>query len=131
MVYYVSNHVLRLVCSFLSQIPCCIHQIKLLEYTVQLSSKVTFAHVSDVSHMRSGRTPVWQKRVVALTYVLLQLYREVLCLHGRVSSASQTRPARISDTFGYYLGAELYCMLSLLKCDTLKFKSFFNIDQEE
>ena len=73
MVYYASNHVLRLVCSFLSRTPCCIHRIKLLEYTVtvQLSSKVTFAHVSDMSHMRSGRAPVWQKRVVALMYVLL------------------------------------------------------------
>ena len=42
-------------------------------------------------------------------YVLLQLYREVVRLHGRVSRASQTRPARISDMFGRYLGAELYC----------------------
>jgi len=78
--------------------------------TVQLSSKVTFAHVSDVSRTRSGCTPVWQKRGVALTYVLLQLYREVLHLHGRVSHASQTHLARVSDAFGPYLVPELYCI---------------------
>jgi len=59
--------------------------------------------------MRFGCTPVWQKRGVALTYVLLQFYREVMLLHGRVSRASQTRPARISGVFRRYLGAEMYC----------------------
>ena len=83
-------------------------------YTVQLSSKVTFARVSDASRTRSGRAPVWRKRGVAHTYVLLQLYREVLRLHGRVSRASQTRPARVSDAFGRYLGAELYCTMLVL-----------------
>ena len=53
--------------------------------------------------------PVWQKRGVALTYVLLQLYREVLHLHGSVSRASQTHLARVSEAFGHYLVAELYC----------------------
>ena len=77
--------------------------------TVQLSSKVTFAHVSEASRTCSGRAPVWQKRDVALTYVLLQLYREVLHLHGRISHASQTHLACVSDVFGRYLVAELYC----------------------
>ena len=61
--------------------------IKHYMYTVQLSSKVMFAHVSDASHTHSGRTPSDEKGV-ALTYVLLQLYRNVLRLHGRVSRAS-------------------------------------------
>ena len=42
-------------------------------------------------------------------YVLLQLYRKVLHLHGRISRASQTHPACVSDAFGRYLAAELYC----------------------
>ena len=58
------------------------HQI--VAPTVQLSSKVTFAHVSDMSCMRSGCAPRLSKRGVALTYVLLQLYRGVLHLHGHV-----------------------------------------------
>jgi len=64
-----------------------------------------FRHVSHAFWTH----PCLAKRGVALMYVLLQLYREVLRLHGRVLRASQTRPARISDAFGCYLGAELYC----------------------
>ena len=85
--------------------------------TAQLSSKVTFAHISDASHTRSGRTPIWRKRGVALTYVLLQLYRKVLHLHGRILRASQTRPARVSDVFRCYLGAELYCNIMMFDPD--------------
>jgi len=88
--------------------------------TVQLSSKVTFAHVSDASHTRSGCTPVWRKRGMELTYVLLQLYHEVLRLHGRVSRASQKPPARVSDAFERYLGAELYCISLALKLAMVK-----------
>jgi len=36
------------------------------------------------------------KRGVVLTYVLLQLYCEVLCLHRCILCASQTCPARVS-----------------------------------
>jgi len=66
-------------------------------YTIQLSSKVTFAHIPDASHTHCGRVHIWQKRGMALTYVSLQLYRWVLRLHGLISCASQTRPANISD----------------------------------
>ena len=52
--------------------------------------------------------PRLAERGVALMYVLLQLYRKVLCLHGRISRACQTRPARVSDMFTRYLRAELY-----------------------
>ena len=83
--------------------------LKYSQCTVQLSSKVTFAHVSDASRTHSGRAPVWQKRGVALMYFLLQLYREVLHLHGRILRASQMHLAHVSDVCGRYLVAELYC----------------------
>ena len=44
---------------------------------------------------------------VAAAKVLLQLYHEVLCLHGHVSCAFRTRLAHISDTCECYLEAEL------------------------
>ena len=59
--------------------------------------------------MRSGHVPVWRKRGVALTYILLQLYHEVLRLHGHVLHTFQMRLAHVSDTFERYVGAELYC----------------------
>jgi len=117
------NHLCKKVCNQYAIKSVFQYFLKLIRYpkipllttnTVQLSSKVTFAYVSDASHMCSGRAPVWQKRGVALTYVLLQLYHEVLRLHGRVARASQTRPACVSDEFGCYLGAELYCASTLL-----------------
>ena len=64
--------------------------------------------ISDASRMRSRRVPVWQKRGMALMYVLLQLYCEVLRLHGRVSCAFRTHLICVSDMFKRYLRAELY-----------------------
>ena len=55
------------------------------------------ARVSDASHTRSGCVPIWQKRGVALTYVLLQLYRKLLHLHRCISCTFRTRPAHVSN----------------------------------
>jgi len=68
---------------------------------VQLSSKVTFTrvqntplmhprHILDVSRMRFGYVPRLAKKGMAVNQVLLQLYREVLCLRGHVSCTFRT-----------------------------------------
>jgi len=77
--------------------------------TAQLQGNVR-TRFRRVSHAFRTR-PRLAKRGVALTYMSLQLYCEVLRLHGHVSRASQMRPARISDAFGRFLGAELYCTI--------------------
>ena len=74
------------------------------------------AQVPDVSR-------IWQKGV-ALMYVLLQLYCEVLhCTdishahYGCTSHVFRMCLGCILDVCGRYLGAELYCILSyLLSC---------------
>jgi len=57
--------------------------------------------------MLCGRAPVWRKMGVALTYVLLQLYHEVLRLHGR----SRVRPRRVLHAFQMHsdITLELSC----------------------
>jgi len=65
---------------------------------VQLNSKVTFPHISDVSRMCSRHIPRLAKNGMALTHILLQLYREVLRLHRNVSCAFQMHLTCGSDT---------------------------------
>jgi len=69
--------------------------------TMQLSFKVTFARVSHAfqtcpAHILDA-SRVWRKRGVALTYILLQLYHKISCLHGCISCAFQMHLAHISD----------------------------------
>jgi len=82
--------------------------------TVQLSYKVTFARVPDMScthfrrilHTFQTRSGSGEKGV-ALTYILLQLYHEILCLHGCVSCAFWTCLTHVPAACEHYL--ELSC----------------------
>ena len=77
------------------------------------SSKVTFTCVREVSFMHfrrvshvfwthSGCISVWQKRGMALTYVLLQLYCEVLHLHRCISCTFRMRLVHVPDASCMY-----------------------------
>jgi len=95
------------------------------KHTVQLSSKVTFARVSDASctHFRcvlhafrmrprlGFKKGVWHSCTSRCSFIArFCACTDTSCAHSRyILCASQTRPARVSDTFEHYLGAELYC----------------------
>ena len=99
-------------------------------YTAQLQGNICTCPrcVPDMSCTHSKCVPhvFWTcpasgKKGVAVTYVLLQLYREVLHLHRCVLCTSQTHLVCVPDAsctrsrcilyvFEHYLGAELYCI---------------------
>jgi len=51
------------------------------------ASQMHPAHVPDTSRLRSGRVLRLEKKGMVVNEVLLQLYCEVLCLHGYVLCA--------------------------------------------
>ena len=84
-------------------------KIKFTVGTVQLSSKVMFALVSNASHTRSGRASSLAKKGCGTYVRLVAALSRGFALAWTCLACSQTRFARVSDAFGRYLGAELYC----------------------
>ena len=92
--------------------------LKLVTGTIQLSSTVTFAHVSDASRTHPECIPYafcmhlrLEKSSMALTYVLSQVFVLAWTDLARVLDTFQVRLTRVSDAFKCYLGAEWYVLV--------------------